>query len=96
MEDLVHLVSVNAGISIEQAQIAVQTVTNELKKNTPSILHKEIDSVLKGKKFGDAFRANLDDLKNDVEKAARQAGDKAEIAFKEVREKFAEFFSGKK
>ena len=48
MDELVKLVADKAGITNEQAKVAVETVVSVLKKKLPAPLAGQIDSVLGG------------------------------------------------
>lgn len=96
MEDLVFKISAQTGIDKEKAAIIVGIVSNDLKTKFPAFLHPEIDSVLNGGKFGDTYREKMDEVKDKVEDAAKEFGQKAEKAMNEIREKLNELFNTKK
>lgn len=52
MEELVQKVSERAGITEDQARVAVETIAEILKKRIPSPYNKYVDSFLKGEGGG--------------------------------------------
>ncbi len=54
MEELVQLVSDKTGLPKNQAQTAVKTVIDYLKKNLPAAIAGQIDQALRGKRGIDA------------------------------------------
>ncbi|WP_029033357.1 hypothetical protein [Salinimicrobium terrae] len=53
MEKIVNLVSERAGISTEQAQVAVDTIAKFLKDKMPPAMAGQVDNYLKGNGTGD-------------------------------------------
>jgi hypothetical protein len=49
MDELINLVAQRAGISPEQAKVAVETVLSTLKEKLPAPVAAQIDGVLSGK-----------------------------------------------
>ncbi len=49
MEQLINMVKEKAGISTEQAQKAVQTVTGFIKDKLPANMQGQLDSIINGK-----------------------------------------------
>ncbi|MBK7853449.1 MAG: hypothetical protein IPJ66_20590 [Bacteroidetes bacterium] len=96
MEHLVNLVKAKAGLSDEQAKLAVQAVMDHLKSKFPTILHHELDKIAEGGDFGDAAREKFDGLRDKAEEAAKHVGEKAEAFAGELRQKFNEVFGPKK
>jgi hypothetical protein len=96
MEDLVYKITAQTGIDKEKAAIIVGIVSNDLKSKFPHFLHPEIDSVLKGGKFGDTYRDKMEEVKGKMEEAAKEFGHKAEKVMNELREKLNELFTNRK
>ena len=96
MEDLVNKIASQAGIDKEKAAIIVSIVSNDLKTKFPAFFHPEIDNVLNGGKFGDTYRGKMDEVKDKVEDAAKDFGQKAEKVMGEMKEKLNELFNTKK
>ncbi|HRH64727.1 MAG TPA: hypothetical protein PLU53_00370 [Bacteroidia bacterium] len=96
MEHLVNLVKAKAGISDEQAKLAVQAVMDHLKLKFPTFLHHELDKVAEGGDFGDAAKEKFEGLRDKAEEAAKHVGEKAEAFAIEIREKLNELFGPKK
>lgn len=96
MEQLINLVKTKAGVTDEQAALAVQAVVEHLKLKFPTILHSEIDKVVAGGDFGDSVREKFDGLRDKVEEAAKQVGTKAESIAAELKDKLNELFGPKK
>lgn len=92
MEELIHKIVGSTGISSEQAKKAIEIVRDDLKLKFPTILHSEIDNVIDGGKFGNAYREKAENLRDKIEEVAKEAGNKAESVFADIRERMNELF----
>jgi hypothetical protein len=57
MDELIKLVSTKAGISADQAKIAVSTVIDFLKSKLPAPVASQLDAILKGNPAGNVADA---------------------------------------
>ncbi|MCC6384184.1 MAG: hypothetical protein LC117_08490 [Bacteroidia bacterium] len=89
MKELINEISTKAGISLEQAEKAAQTVTDYLKRHTPHLFHEQLDTLLAGGTLSDSFKNKLGSLKDDLEDAARNIGKKAEEFAGDLKKKFS-------
>ena len=97
MVHLKEIVKVKTGLSDVQASAAVGAVMTDLKHKFPKFLHAELDKVASGGDFGDSAREKFDHLRDNLEDAAKKAGEKAEGFAEELKVKFSEMFGeGKK
>jgi ElaB/YqjD/DUF883 family membrane-anchored ribosome-binding protein len=92
MEELIHKIVGSTGITAEQAKKSIEIVSAELKAKFPSILHSEIDNVVNGAKFGESYREKAENLREKIEEVAKEAGQKAETVFSDIRERMNELF----
>ena len=92
MEQLIKDVSTRAGITPDQAKIAITTVSDSLKSKTPYVFHKQIDTLINGEKLSDGIKSKMEDLKDDLEDAAKNFGKKAEEFADDVKKKVGEMF----
>jgi hypothetical protein len=96
MNALVEKVAADAGISNQQAEKAVNSVSAALKEKLPYLLHKQIDILLSGGSLSDAFKTKLDGLKDDLESSAKEFGTRAHEFTEDVGKKINDLFNGKK
>ena len=96
METLINEVSQRAGITTEQARNAVLIISDKLKAKFPHAMHEELDAVLNGGNFGDAFKGKMKDAGVKAEGMARTFAKKADEMFTEVGDKMREFFNQEK
>ncbi len=87
MEQLVRDVSQKAGITDDQARIAVATVTESLKKRLPSVFHRQLDHLLAGGTLSDGVKRKFDDMTRDLEEAAKHFGQRAGAFAEDVKKK---------
>ncbi len=92
MEQLIKDVSAKAGITPEQAKIAITAVADSLKSKMPHVFHKQIDTLINGGKLSDGMKTKMEDLKDDLEDAAKNFGKKAEEFASDVKKKVDEMF----
>lgn len=96
MEALIKEVSERAGITPEQAKNAVMIVSDKLRAKFPHAMHDELDAVLNGGNFGDAFKSKMKDAGHKAEDAAKIFAKKADEMFTEAGDKMREFFKQQK
>jgi hypothetical protein len=92
MEQLIQNVSSKAGITPEQAKIAITTVSDSLKAKTPYVFHKQIDVLINGGTLSDGIKLKLEELKDDFGDAAKNFGKKAEEFAGDMKKKVDEMF----
>jgi hypothetical protein len=96
MIPLIDKVAQAAGITNEQAQKAIDTITASLKEKLPYLMHKQIDVLMSGGTVSEGFKSKMDDLKDDLENSAKDLGNRAQDFTQEVGKKINDLFSGKK
>lgn len=96
MEELIHKIVGNTGITGDQAKKAIETVRDDLKSKFPSFLHGEIDNAISGGKFGSSYREKVDQVRDKIEEVAKEAGNRAETVITEIRGKLNEMFNSNK
>ena len=92
MEELIKDVSSKAGISPEQAKIAITTVAESLKSKMPYVFHKQIDNLVNGGTLSDGMKMKMEELKDDIEDAAKNFGKKAEEFAGDIKRKVDDMF----
>lgn len=92
MDELIKNVASKAGISPEQAKIAITTVADSLKSKTPYVFHKQIDNLVNGGTLSDGVKMKLEELKDDIGDAAKNFGKKAEEFAGDIKKKVDEMF----
>ena len=92
MEDLIKTVSEKAGITPEQAKTAITTVADSLKAKMPYVFHAQIDNLINGGKLSDGVKSKMEDMKGELEDAAKQFGKKAEEFAGDLKQKINEMF----
>ena len=92
MEQLINEVSNKAGISSEQARIAVSTVNESLKSKIPYVFHKQLDHLISGGTLSSGVKSKFEEMKDDLEDAAKNFGKKAEEFAGDVKKKVDEMF----
>jgi hypothetical protein len=95
MQELINKVAASAGITTEQAEKAVASVSAYIKDKTPYVFHDQLDVILNGGTLSDGMKKRMNDLKDDIEDAAKNLGQKAGDLANDVSRKFNEVF-GKK
>jgi hypothetical protein len=95
MKELIEKIAAEAGITAEQAQKAATSVSTYLKTKTPHVFHDQLDVIMNGGTMSDGMKKKMGDLKDDLEDAARNFGQKAEELATDVGKKITEVF-GKK
>ncbi|MEO0312027.1 MAG: hypothetical protein RIQ89_1684 [Bacteroidota bacterium] len=96
MNPLVQSLQQEAGLTEEQAAKAVTLIGNALKSKFPTVLHDELDEVLKGNNFGDAFKDKIKDFTDKAEDAAGAFANKTNELVNEMSLKMKEMFNNKK
>ena len=92
MEKLINEVSQKAGITPEQAKTAIITVADSLKSKMPHYLHAQIDNLVNGGTLSSSVKNKFDELKDDLEDAAKNLGKKAEEFAGDVKKKVEDIF----
>ena len=77
MDELIKEVASKAGINPEQAKIAITTVAESLKTKMPYVFHKQIDNLINGGTMSDGVKMKMEELKDDIEDAAKNFGKKS-------------------
>jgi len=96
MDTLAKEISERTGITPEQAKNAVLILSDRLKAKFPHAFHDEIDAVIGGGNFGDAFKGKMKDAGVKAEDMAKTFAKKADEMFNEVGDKMRDFFKEKK
>jgi polyhydroxyalkanoate synthesis regulator phasin len=92
MEELIKEVSDKAGVTPEQAKKAITVVADSLKSKMPHVFHSQIDNLINGGTLSDSAKKKFEELKTDLEDAAKNIGTKAEEFAKEMKSKVDELF----
>jgi hypothetical protein len=87
MEELIKDVAAKTGIHPEQAKIAITTVAESLKSKMPYVFHKQIDNLVNGGTLSDGVKMKMEELKDDIEDAAKNLGKKAEEFAGDIKKK---------
>jgi hypothetical protein len=88
MNELIGKVSSEAGISEEQARIAVNCMSAYLKERMPGFLQSQMDPILNGKSWDDSLRDQAQGIGEEVK-------NRADSLAKDLKEAFDKAF-GKK
>ena len=96
MEALIKEVSERAGITQDQAKNAVLIISDKLKAKFPLAMREEIEAVLNGGNFGDAFKGKMKETGVKAEDMAKTFAKKADEVFTEMGEKMRELFNQEK
>ncbi len=92
MEKLIDEVSEKAGISRDQAQIAIRHVSGSLKARLPYFFHRQLDHLLAGGTLSEGVKLKFNEMKGDVEEAARGFGKRAGEFADDVKRKMDDTF----
>lgn len=92
MKQLIKEVSDKAGITADQARIAINTVAEAMKSKTPHVFHKQIDTLINGGTLSDGIKSKMEELRDDIEDAAKNLGKKAEEFAGDVKKKVEDMF----
>lgn len=95
MQNLINDVAAKAGINPEQAKIAITTVAENLKSKMPHYFHAQIDNLINGGTLSERVKNKMEDLKDDLEDAAKNFGKKAEEFAGDVKNKINDLFNKK-
>jgi hypothetical protein len=95
MKEVVDKVAAETGITPEQARKAVETVSAYIKTKTPHVFHDQLDVILNGGTLSDGMKKRMSDLKDDIEDAAKNFGQKAGELAEDVGKKINEMFNKK-
>lgn len=96
MQNLINDVASKAGINPEQAKkIAITTVAENLKAKMPHYFHAQIDNLINGGTLSEGVKNKMEDLKEDLENAAKNFGKKAEEFAGDVKNKINDLFNKK-
>ena len=93
MEALIKEVSERTGITPEQAKNAILIVSDKMKAKFPHAMHDEIEAILNGGNFGDAFKVKMKETGVKAEDMARTFAKKADEVFTEMGDKMRDFFN---
>jgi len=96
MEALIKEVSERAGITQEQAKNAVLIISDKLKAKFPLAMRDEIEAVLNGGNFGDAFKVKIKETGGKAEDMAKTFAKRADEVFTEMGDKMRELFNQEK
>jgi ATP-dependent Zn protease len=89
MTELAKQISIRAGIDLQQASIAVETVAEYLKARTPSFFHEPLQVILNGGTLSDALRKKWEILQTDLKHAVCQMSKKTEELATDLKKKFS-------
>jgi hypothetical protein len=95
MQELINKIAAEAGITPEQAEKSARTVATYLKSKTPHVFHEQLDTLMNGGTISDGLKKKFNDLKDELEDAAKNFGQRAEDLAGDVGKKINEVF-GKK
>ena len=96
MTELMKLVKLDAGLTDEQASIAVKTVMHYLKERAPHNLHKHLDNMAHGEHMRDSIKEDLHtaagEMKDKTVEVLKEMAEAAEVAAKNLRTKIDEYW----
>lgn len=96
MQELINKIVAETGLTPEQAEKAAKSVNSYIKTKTPHVFHDQLDVIMNGGTLSDGMRKRMNDLRDDIEDAAKNIGQKASELADDVGKKFNEMFNGKK
>lgn len=100
MEELTKKVTESAGITDDQAKIAIATVSTYLKDKMPKSFHSQIDNMINGGKLSEGIKEKLMDTAVDVkektEEVFKDVAEKTEEVVKGIKDKLGDIFTTKK
>lgn len=92
MNPIIEKISKEAGITAEQAEKALQSVSGQLKEKLPYLLHNQIDNLLNGGSVSESMKQKFESLKEDLENSTKDLSSKAQELGQEVSKKIGEIF----
>lgn len=92
MEELIKKVSETAGINVDQAKVAIETVASSLKEKLPPVMHTNIDTLINGGTLTDAMKKQMSDLTDRTEAVMEEMKQRATEIGDEMKNKFNEMF----
>ncbi|MBS1764025.1 MAG: hypothetical protein JSS90_03540 [Bacteroidetes bacterium] len=92
MNPIIEKITNEAGISAEQAEKVLQSVSGHLKEKLPYLLHNQIDNLLQGGTISDGMKQKFESLKDDFENSTKDFGTKAQEFGQEVGKKIGDIF----
>ena len=95
MQELINKIVAETGLTPEQAEKAAISVSSYIKNKTPHVFHDQLDVIMNGGTLSDGVRKRLSDLRDDIEDAAKNFGQKATDLANDVGKKFGEVFNKK-
>jgi len=87
MEQLVQTVSRKAGITEDQARIAVTEVADALKQRLPQVFHRQLDQLLAGGTLSEGVKRKFHEMTKDLEEAAKHFSQRAGEFAEDVKKK---------
>lgn len=95
MEALIKKVTAAAGITDEQAKIAIETVAATLKEKLPTIMQTNIDVLINGGTLTDVMKKQMGDLADRTEGVMEEMKDRATEIGEDMKNKFNDMFNKK-
>jgi hypothetical protein len=89
MEDLKNKLVEGAVVTSEQAEKAIEIISEYIKKRVPPVVHGQLDKILQGHSLEENIKNQLGDIGNDIKT-------KAEGLAKDLQNSFEKAFGNKK
>lgn len=99
MKDLINKVMTEAGVTEEQAQKSIESVSGYLKAKMPEAFGEQIDHLINGGSLSEGVKQSLKqtalEAKDKMEEVFKDVSDKTSEAVENIREKIDDFFKKK-
>lgn len=99
MKDLINKVMTEAGVTEEQAQKSIESVSGYLKSKMPEAFGEQIDHLINGGSLSEGVKQSLKqtalEAKDKMEEVFKDVSDKTSEAVENIREKIDDFFKKK-
>lgn len=92
MQELINKVAANAGISNEQAQKSIETVSAYIKEKLPPVMHTQIDTIVGGGTLTDAFKKQMNEFADRADDVMKDFRNSAEEFTKKMQDRFKDTF----
>ncbi len=81
MEELKNLVKEKAGISAEQASVAIETVLTYMKDRLPKVVHPQLDKIAAGQSLEESIRGKVEEIGSEVRERTEELAKDLKDAF---------------
>lgn len=81
MEELKNLVKEKAGVTDEQANLAIGAIISFVKDRTPGVIHSQLDKIFEGQSLEDSIKQQVGDLGSEVKNRAEGLAKDLKTAF---------------